>query len=277
MATEVKNLKISDGWVAGHTVTGELLVNVENGSCYAYFGAIAPTGVEGANFNWNNKTKDIHYIGTDKLWIHARAGTCTVITTDETGSAQLAFATQLEVDAGTLGDRAISPLTFTNSLQAAVIATELAKLNNHVTRTGMLTMVNAGGSVDLITTYIKIPVGGTKVVTKQNGNFDYNATTQRIEVVNEGYYQFELCGSVEFPVNSVLELSCFVDGIEYSPDAHLVMQGRGAGKPVQITLHITLHLTAGQYVEMFAKMDVAGTLLMLGNNSSIEKKVFDVI
>jgi len=277
MATETKNIKEADGWVTAHTVAGELLIEVENGSCYAYFGALAPTGVEGATHNWSSENGTIHYIGADKLWIHGRRGTCTVTSTDETSAGALAFATQIEVNAGTLTDRIVSPKTFNDSNQLALINTAIGKLNNTITRKGMLTMVQSAGTKELTTVYQKMSFGGVKVIQEQNGHFDHDDVTSRLNVVTTGIYSLGICGSVEFPVNSELELSCFINGVEYSPDAHPILQGQGAGKPLQIIVNVTLPLTAGDYVEMYAKMDAPATLTMNGNNTSIEKKVFDIV
>ena len=135
-------------------------------------------------------------------------------------------------------------------------------------------MTSSGGSLALTTTYQKIAVGGTIAIDETSGMYSYNNTLHRLEIAKDGYYSIRLCGSVELANSLELELSCFINGVEYSPDAHPQVQGRGADKPVMISVVTTVPLKAGDYMEMMAKTDSATTLTMNGNNLSIEKKVY---
>lgn len=165
-------------------------------------------------------------------------------------------------------------ILFSNTMGSEGREKELNKLARIANESGLLTMVSSGGSIALTTEYQKINVGGEVAIDETKNMYEYNQTLQRLEVKQSGYYSIRLCGSVEFPGSVELELSCFINGVEYSPDAHPQQAGRGGGKPTMINVITTIPLIAGDYMEMMAKVDSATTLTMNGNNLSIEKKVF---
>lgn len=161
-----------------------------------------------------------------------------------------------------------------NHKNVELLKTQVEQIISAKNKEGLLTMVNTGGSVPLTTTYQKIAMGGIKVVQEQNGHFDYDLVESKLNIITPGIYRIAVCGSIEFPASKELELSCFVNGVEYSPDAHPQLTGRGTNKPTQLNVHLTLELNAGDYMEMFAKVNSSVTIDLLGNNISIEKKVY---
>lgn len=151
---------------------------------------------------------------------------------------------------------------------------QLNRMAEQIDGAGLLTMINTGGTLSLTTSYQTLPAGGETIIDETKKMFDYEVSTHRLNIHKDGYYALKVAGAVEFAVNAEFEASLFVNGVEYSPDAHIQLQGRGNNKPVMIYLLVTVKVHAGDYLELKGRIDTAGDLTMLGNDSSVEKKVF---
>lgn len=137
--------------------------------------------------------------------------------------------------------------------------------------TGLMTFNNSTDlSIPLVTTFGKIDIFDTIAVNSARGHMTYDSGLARLIVNTSGVYRFIADGSFQLSNNVDIEYAFYLNGVIVNPNNNPIFTGLG-NKNVSMVANRAMNLTAGDYLEIWAKVSSDNTLTIKSSNISVEK------
>lgn len=149
---------------------------------------------------------------------------------------------------------------------------------NEVHNIGTVGLLSFRNSLDLelplTTVFSKVDIFDVIEVDSARGHMTYDTNLARLVFNSTGVYKFRADGTFQLGNNVEVEFAFYLNGAIANPNNNPVFTGRGAGKNVPMGASRVLNLTAGDYLEIWAKVSADNTLTIKSSNISAEKTDF---